>query len=343
MTTLNSVTSILLVLIFVTVAYRIRDTQDNFLIKRELSSAGTIGLIIAVVWTGIVFLPGSRRVNKEVFPVSTMVLCVFGVCVFANSTGYILFRAHYTPPALMNPPPDISTFELLLKSWRGRASLREFLQREFAVESLLYWTAVQEYKRKVRLFVNFYSAQVDGFVMSGDADDDEDSESEEEEEVEQWSMRASAFVSRSAHMQYVPEDAEAWNATLQALRTAVCEGTDQTRQEKLMTLVDDIIDIYVSDESPFQICIDSEVTGRITECIKKQRSRRKDGLDSYKAQLAFCKALSKVFDEALLCVHVEMITETYPRYVRSKLFKELADEIMTESQQLQTMNTLRFN
>lgn len=134
--------------VFTWFAWTLRSVQDNFLIQRELKLTGAAAMITIAPW--IVFNTVAKDFNDDVFPISTLCLLATVFFAFVLSTAWPLYRSIWQPPEPMNVPPTLDTLLGLLNNEAGLKSFHEFLTKEFSVENLQFFLAVEEYRKKKR-------------------------------------------------------------------------------------------------------------------------------------------------------------------------------------------------
>jgi len=131
-------------------AVALRSVADGFKIKEELRFTGIVGMLAVIPW--IIFNTSLKEFNKDVFPVSTLCLLVAVVAALSASTAWPLYRSIYEPPVIdtRDIPQNYNTFVGLLSIPQGVESFKKFLTKEFSVENLLFFLEVEELRKLMK-------------------------------------------------------------------------------------------------------------------------------------------------------------------------------------------------
>jgi len=135
-------------LIFSWFAWTLRSVQDNFQIQSELKWTGAAAMLTIIPW--VVFNTAAKDFNDDVFPISTLCLLFTVFFLFVLSTAWPLYRSIWQPPEPLTLAPSLDTLVALLNNEAGLKSFQEFLTKEFSVENLQFFLAVEEYRKKKR-------------------------------------------------------------------------------------------------------------------------------------------------------------------------------------------------
>jgi len=136
------------VVVFLFLAFKLRQVVDGFKIKEELKFTGWTAVSVLIPW--ILFNFPLTNVNEEVFPFSTFFLVLGVSAAFCVSTLWPLYRSYFAPPSIeeANVPEDLTTLQGLLAHKAGIASFKKFLTKEFSVENILFFEEIEEYRKK---------------------------------------------------------------------------------------------------------------------------------------------------------------------------------------------------
>jgi hypothetical protein len=131
------------VIAFVSLAFYLRTVQENFYIKAELRGVAVVGLISAIIWIALIYL------QKKDFSASTLVLVLIGLWAFSTSTfmpWYFTLERTKKQAATIGADnfPDLKS---VLAHPQALIKFTEFLQREFSIENLQFYTEVQAFKK----------------------------------------------------------------------------------------------------------------------------------------------------------------------------------------------------
>ena len=134
-------------LVFTILALEMREVVDGFNIKAELKITGVVAVVAVVPW--FIFNNQAEDINNDVFPFSTLFLCLAIGAAFFTSTLWPLYRSIWAPPKLTGfaVPENINTLDGLLHEPDGFESFKVFLAKEFSVENILFWAEVEEFRR----------------------------------------------------------------------------------------------------------------------------------------------------------------------------------------------------
>lgn len=135
------------VVIFSSLAWRLRQVVDGFFIKEELRISGIVALLAVGPW--LLFNTLFESANEDIFPFSTAVVVVAVAAAFTTSTIWPLYRSIYHPAAAaqnLDVPERIDNLRGLLSYPQGYESFKKFLATEFSVENLLFYSEVEYYR-----------------------------------------------------------------------------------------------------------------------------------------------------------------------------------------------------
>jgi hypothetical protein len=138
------------VIAFIMVALYLRfKVKEGFHLKGELSYAGAVCFVVAIVWVSIV----REAWNNAGFSYSTLVL-VFG-CSWAYATSTFmplyyanLFKSPSPTAAAASQEAKVLDIKSVLADPKGEAQFRKFLQLEFSAENLQFCLEVAAYKKE---------------------------------------------------------------------------------------------------------------------------------------------------------------------------------------------------
>jgi hypothetical protein len=151
---------------------------DYFFIQIELRATGIAGLVSLIVWVLLSLIPTTSNFSKDLFPITTLWIILFIHAILFVSTLFplalvdsfwlnrdvFLFLLTMADRKLLmeaKRPNRFSSmsetmvtfsktekefFDDLLASQSGYTSFKKFLIKEFSVENLLFWKAVEEFR-----------------------------------------------------------------------------------------------------------------------------------------------------------------------------------------------------
>jgi len=156
--------------LFLWFAFSLRAVHDNFAIKVELRLTGLIAFLAVIPW--YIFNQYAKAAN-DVFPYSTLCILVAVVAAFVCSTLYPLYATYRntsltstagrlsvrggTGTTITVSTPDSPTavafvpdrLHKILDAPGGSDAFMQFLTREFSVENLLFYQAVERFRAEV--------------------------------------------------------------------------------------------------------------------------------------------------------------------------------------------------
>jgi len=140
------------VLVFVIFAYNMRAVVENFRIKEELKWTGVLAIAAVIPW--LVFNGVGKTINTTIFPFSTLFVVIAVSIAFVLSTVWPLYRSIFQQADILtgmeNIPEDIDTLTGILSTAAGEDSFKKFLAKEFAVENILFYLEVEEFRRSTK-------------------------------------------------------------------------------------------------------------------------------------------------------------------------------------------------
>lgn len=155
----NWVFDIFVSIFAVIVAYKMsRHPNDAFGIKRDLKWAGAFSIVLTVLSIGGHSAVDTKTADDENFfnAMVTVVTMLFLVSLSGYKQMYFL---HKLDKELEEP--DYASLESLLKMDSGYESYLNYLKTEFSAENLLFWQAVEDFRRKHATSSDFNAAFVD--------------------------------------------------------------------------------------------------------------------------------------------------------------------------------------
>lgn len=144
-------------------AWRFTKTSDGFYIKNEFKYVALVCLIGFPLWNALGFLPE----NNTVFPFSALLAILVTLGVFTASAAYPLWisrksvvRRHlssqsasvssqYGPRSTKQTRTGMANnalYNFLMDTEHGMQEFSEHLQREFSIENLMFWNAIEQYR-----------------------------------------------------------------------------------------------------------------------------------------------------------------------------------------------------
>mmetsp|Transcript_35082 Transcript_35082/g.68882 ORF Transcript_35082/g.68882 Transcript_35082/m.68882 type:complete len:460 (+) Transcript_35082:48-1427(+) len=135
--------------VFCRFALSIRQIVDGFSIRQELKITGLLGLFAVPSWLLFNNVPTLKEINEEVFPVSTFCVIIAVTGVLCTSTVWPLYASlkGSDPTTDLDIPENLSDLRSILSHDQGRDAFEQFLSKEFCVENLQFYMAVEDYRQ----------------------------------------------------------------------------------------------------------------------------------------------------------------------------------------------------
>jgi hypothetical protein len=147
MSKLNAGVLSIQVVLYAFFSFKLRVVEDAFDIKKEFRLLGWIGLVTAVLFNAIRFIPVINSSIGTPLSLFTLLLGIFlmNCCVVMIPTykTYVFERDRM----LLNSGNDVHTLENVLQSKDGLDALQKFLMKEFASENLFFITSVEIFRK----------------------------------------------------------------------------------------------------------------------------------------------------------------------------------------------------
>lgn len=142
--------------IFIGFATKLRHIDDNFGIITELKRTAIVCISCLIPWGLFNTVESLTKFNEDTFPISSLSLFIALLCLFILSTVLPVRETASQDPSTGERSLDdlsaathssLDTLPELLASVDGRQSLEDFLMNEYANEYLLFWEAVENYRK----------------------------------------------------------------------------------------------------------------------------------------------------------------------------------------------------
>lgn len=157
-------------------AYRFGEVEDGFFLKRELKYAGAAALFGAIIWLGLHYLVPQplARVLASGWVCILEGGIIFLSGVYPISKTYTMGERKMPAEIQMssNSSEKFSSLEDVLRSYDGRERFRAHLKLEFAVENLMFWEAVEEFRKEYDETDPDYNMELGARVMRRFINDD---------------------------------------------------------------------------------------------------------------------------------------------------------------------------
>lgn len=143
------------VVVFAWFTWKLRFVSDGFWITREIHLTGCFAAVGILLWFIFNFegFDSLVRVNEGVFPISTFAMSLCSFSVFTVSTLVPLHKSLWyneerRQSGNMLMETDLKTFDGVLKFDAGIKSFMSFLTKEFSVENIIFYMAVEDYRKE---------------------------------------------------------------------------------------------------------------------------------------------------------------------------------------------------
>ncbi|CEO96157.1 unnamed protein product (mitochondrion) [Plasmodiophora brassicae] len=132
--------------LIITLSFRLRIVSDALGIKRSLKRMGCCSLVGLIVY--VFASPSLMDVTGHILSVNAVVAILVSVVLLTLAIHIPVWHSYSQQlGALDQAVYDVDLFEVFLSTPEGFATFKKQLESEFALENLLFWKAVQDYRR----------------------------------------------------------------------------------------------------------------------------------------------------------------------------------------------------